>query len=120
MNDLLHYKEYLASVHFSSEDEVFYGKILGVSDLVSFEGVSVRELKKSFRDAVEDYLAACQKAGKEPDKTYKGSFNIRVPSKLHREAAIYSASQNISLNDFVRQALEFTLNHVLNQKNKMA
>ena len=56
MNDILQYKEYYASIHFSAEDEVFYGKILGINDLVSFEGLSVKELKKSFREAVADYL----------------------------------------------------------------
>jgi predicted HicB family RNase H-like nuclease len=56
MNDILQYKDYLASVHFSSEDDVFYGKILGINDLVSFEGASVKELKKAFHEAVEDYL----------------------------------------------------------------
>ena len=64
MNDILRYKDYLASVHYSSEDDVFFGKVLGINDLVSFEGASVKELKKSFRDAVEDYLETCRKAGK--------------------------------------------------------
>jgi predicted HicB family RNase H-like nuclease len=109
MNETLQYKEYIGSVTFSAEDEVFYGKILGVNDLVSFEGASVRELKKSFHEAVDDYLETCQSIGKDPDKTYKGSFNVRIPSNLHREAAIYSARKNMSLNDFVRFAIDFVL-----------
>jgi predicted HicB family RNase H-like nuclease len=56
MNDILQYKNYYAAVHFSADDEVFYGKILGINDLVSFDGSSVKELKKAFKDAVEDYL----------------------------------------------------------------
>lgn len=56
MNDVLKYKNYYAEVHFSAEDEVFYGKVLGINDLVSFEGASVKELKKGFKEAVEDYL----------------------------------------------------------------
>jgi predicted HicB family RNase H-like nuclease len=59
MNDILQYKDYNASVHFSADDEVFYGKILGINDLVSFEGSSVKELKKAFKEAVEDYLDVC-------------------------------------------------------------
>lgn len=111
MNDILQYKDYYASVHFSSEDEVFYGKILGINDLVSFEGSSVKELKKAFQEAVEDYLETCEQLGKEPNKTYKGTFNVRIPTDLHKEAAVYSALNNISLNDFVKTAINYALLH---------
>lgn len=111
MTDLLKYKEYYASVHFSAEDEVFFGKVLGIDDLINFEGSSVKELKKSFYEAVNDYIKTCKAIGKEPNKTYKGSFNVRIPSELHKEASIYAASKNISLNDFIKTALHFTLSH---------
>lgn len=52
MNDILEYKSYNAEIHFSAEDEVFYGKILGINDLVNFEGISIQELKESFHEAV--------------------------------------------------------------------
>ncbi len=109
MNDILRYKDYLASVQFNAEDEVFHGKILGINDLVNFEGTSVKELKKAFAEAVEDYLETCKKLKKSPDKTYKGSFNVRIPQDLHRQAAIASSLKNMSLNDFVRFAIDFTL-----------
>jgi len=111
MNDILQYQSYYASVHFSASDEVFYGRILGINDLVSFEGASVKELKTAFEEAVEDYLETCKEIGKEPEKTYKGTFNVRVPSTLHKQAAIFAAVNNITLNDFVKKALSFTLNH---------
>ncbi|HAL83110.1 MAG TPA: toxin-antitoxin system HicB family antitoxin [Mucilaginibacter sp.] len=109
MNDILQYKDYYASVHFSAGDEVFYGKILGINDLVSFEGSSVKELKKAFKEAVEDYLDTCIQVGKAPEKTYKGTFNVRVSSALHKEASLFAAIHNITLNEFVKTALAFTL-----------
>ena len=109
MNDILQYKNYYASVHFSSGDEVFYGKILGVNDLISFEGASVKELKIAFEEAVEDYLETCAEIGKQPDKTYKGTFNVRVSSTLHKDAAHFAAVHNMTLNEFVKVALSFTL-----------
>jgi predicted HicB family RNase H-like nuclease len=109
MNDILEYKGYFAYVHFSAKDEVFYGKIIGINDLVSFEGDSVQELKSAFHEAVEDYLETCKQIQKTPDKTYKGSFNVRIPSNLHREAALFAAAKNISLNDFVRYAINNTI-----------
>lgn len=111
MSDIIQYQNYYASVHFSAADEVFYGKILGINDLVSFEGASVKELKAAFEEAVEDYLETCAEIGKTPEKTYKGTFNVRVSSALHKEAAIFAAVHNITLNDFVKKALSFTLSH---------
>ena len=111
MNDILQYKNYYGSVQFSAEDEVFYGKILGISDLVNFEGESVKELKNAFQESVEEYLEFCKELGKEPDKTYKGTFNVRVSSALHKQAAVFAAVNNITLNDFVKKALSFTLSH---------
>ena len=111
MNDILEYKGYYASVQFSSENEVFYGKIMGIDDLVNFEGASVKELKKAFHEAVEDYLETCEELGKEPNKTYKGTFNVRISTDLHKAAAVYASTQNISLNDFVKTAIDYALLH---------
>ncbi len=106
MNDLLQYKGYYAAVHFSAADEVFYGKLLGISDLVTFEGVSVKALKEAFEEAVEDYLLTCAELGKDPEKTYKGSFNVRISPELHRKAANLASMRKISLNDLVKQAID--------------
>lgn len=118
MNDILQYKDYYASVHFSSEDEVFFGKILGINDLVNFEGASVKELKKAFHEAVDDYLETCEQVGKEPNKTYKGTFNVRIPTYLHKEAAVFAAINNVSLNDFIKTAINYALIHKQDLNNQ--
>lgn len=111
MNDHLQYKDYIGAIHFSTNDEVFYGKILGINDLVSFEGQSVKELKKAFKEAVDDYLETCKQLKKEPQKTYKGSFNVRIPTELHRQAALAAHQKGVSLNEFVKAAIDESLQH---------
>jgi predicted HicB family RNase H-like nuclease len=109
MSDILQYKGYYADIHFSAEDEVFYGQLIGINDLVNFEADSVKRLKKAFNEAVEDYLETCKELGKAPEKTYKGSFNVRISSELHRQAATFAAIKKVTLNDFVRYALDLTI-----------
>jgi predicted HicB family RNase H-like nuclease len=109
MNDILQYKGYFADIHFSAEDEVFFGQLIGISDLVNFEADTVKGLKKAFKEAVDDYLATCKELKKEPDKTYKGSFNVRISSDLHKKAAIFAAINKMTLNDFVRHAIDATI-----------
>lgn len=111
MDNNLTYKGYLGTVSFSSEDEVFYGKIHGINDLVTFEGKSVNELKSSFKEAVEDYLETCATLNKEPNKTFKGSFNVRLSTNLHRRASLIASKKSISLNDFVKKAISYAVSH---------
>lgn len=106
MKDILEYSNFIGSVHFNSEDSVFYGKILGISDLVTFEGRTVEELRASFREAVEDYVALCRQTGKAVLKSCKGSFNVRIPSDLQRQAIQKAALRGISLNQLVQKAIE--------------
>jgi predicted HicB family RNase H-like nuclease len=106
MSDVMTYKGYIGSVRYSEEDEVFYGKIAAINDLIMFEGTSVKDLKKAFYEAVDDYLATCKEMGREPQKPFKGSFNIRIPKDLHRRAAKKATMMGISLNQFVQRALE--------------
>lgn len=106
MKDVLTYKDFIGSVHFSAEEKVFFGKIEGINDLILFEGQSVSELIKAFHEAVNDYIELCKETGKEPERPLRGSFNIRIPSDLHRKAARKASLMGISLNQLVREALE--------------
>lgn len=106
MKNTMKYQEYIGSVHFSAEDEIFYGKIEGINDLVSFEGTSASELKSAFEEAVMDYLELCKLKGKEPEKTYKGTFNIRIKPELHKQAAQKALTQGKTLNQYVEEAIE--------------
>jgi predicted HicB family RNase H-like nuclease len=106
MKNTLRYKDLLGSVYYSPEDDCFHGRIEGIDDLVTFEGRSVTELKTSFKEAVEDYIALCRKVGKDLARSYAGSFNVRIPTDLHKRAVRKSASEGISLNRLVRRAIE--------------
>lgn len=106
MNNTMEYKGYVGSVEFSEADGLFYGKVMGVRALLSYEGTTANELVTDFHSAVDDYLAICEAEGKEPEKAYKGSFNIRISPELHKQAAISAAARQMSLNRFVEQSLE--------------
>ena len=106
MKDVLVYKDFMGSVHFSADDEVFFGKIEGIEDLVSFEGKSVKEIKKAFEEAVDDYVQICKDSNKELEKSYRGSFNVRMPPELHKRVKRTAVKLGISLNQFVQKAVE--------------
>jgi len=99
------YKEFIGTVHFSSADEVFFGKIEGINDLVTFEGETVNKLKRAFKDAVEDYLELCDVAGKEVFKSFKGSFNVRLNPELHSKLFENATLEGKTLNQYIKEAI---------------
>lgn len=105
MNNTMEYKGYLGSVEFSEEDALFYGKVLGIRALVSYEGNNAQELIADFHGAVDDYLELCTQQGKEPERAYKGSFNVRISPELHKQAVVAAMSHNMTLNSFVESSI---------------
>lgn len=105
MNNTMQYKGYVGSVEFSEADGLFFGKVLGIRALISYEGTNAAELVADFHGAVDDYLSLCEAENSEPEKAYKGSFNIRVSPELHKQAAICAMAQQVSLNTLVEDAL---------------
>ncbi len=106
MANLLHYKEYIGSVKFIEDKEIFYGKLEYINDLITFQGTSVKELKEDFHNAVDEYIEDCKNLGKNPEKPFKGKFPARISPELHRKAAFAALQHNISLNKYVEKAIE--------------
>jgi predicted HicB family RNase H-like nuclease len=100
------YKGYAARIEYSDEDDCFVGHIAGINDIVGFHGDSVSELHAAFEEAVDDYLDACKKAGRSPQKPYSGHIMLRVPPELHAKVAMLAQAHGQSLNSWVAGVLD--------------
>lgn len=107
----LHYKGYIGSVDFSEVDNCLFGKVMGLPSNIAltYEGSTVGELKEDFMASVDEYLDDCKERGVTPQKTYSGSFNIRIPQELHGKIAALAAAKGETINAFVRQSLELAV-----------
>ncbi len=108
--DILKYKDYEGTAELDMTRGVCRGKILFISDLVTYEAEIPAELKKEFEAAVDDYIETCATLGRKPQKPLKGQFNVRIPSGLHKAATLRALSDGVSLNDVVVRALEGYIN----------
>ena len=104
-SDLLHYNGYSARPEYSAEDRIFYGTILGISDLVDFQSENAKDLEEQFHKAVDEYLEFCKEIGKEPQKEYNGLFNVRISPELHRQLSQFAQAEGVSLNKAVELAI---------------
>ncbi len=105
MNNILEYKGYKGTVEYSSEDNVLFGKVIGIKSLISYEGTGVEELKTDFCEAVDEYIEYCKENNVDPEKTYKGSLNVRFSPETHRKASLIALSEHISLNQFIENSV---------------
>ena len=105
MKNTISYKGYFGSVEFSDEDDVFFGRIIGINDRITYEGDNVKALRRDFEEAVDDYIEICAQLCKEPEKSYKGRLNVQINPSLHRQLAVYSASHGKTLNTAVEEAI---------------
>lgn len=106
MSNQFTYKGYSGSCLSSIEDECLHGRILFITDLITYEGNTIPELRASFEMAVDDYLNYCKETGKQAEKPYSGSFNVRIPPELHKELAKRASRHGMTINEFVKHAIE--------------
>ena len=106
MDNIMRYKGYWAIIRYSDEDECFYGKVEGLKkSLILFEGKTVKELKKDFKNAVNYHLKVCKETNTDPEKQCKGSLNVRLGVELHTKAKMKSIEKNISINELIKNAV---------------
>jgi len=105
MDNVFKHNGYLGSIEYDDRDKVLHGRVLGISDVISYEGESVTELEQGFRDALESYFLGCKEVGKEPEKPFSGKFTVRVPGGLHAEIALKAKHSGKSLNAWVMDVL---------------
>lgn len=102
----MEYKGFAARVEYSEEDGCIVGHVAGVRDVIGFHGESVAELRAAFEEAVDDYLATCEKIGQAPNKPYSGQFRLRLAPELHARAAMVAEARGKSLNTWVSEVIE--------------
>ena len=106
MDNIMRYKGYWAEIRYSDEDGCFWGRVEGLKNTsITFEGQTVKELKKDFKETIDFYLENCKKSNEEPEKQCKGSLNVRLGTELHTKAKIKAIEEHISINELIKNAL---------------
>ena len=108
---MMKYRGYAGKAEYDDEAEVFYGEVIGLRDVVTFKGASVKELQKSFKESIDEYLSFCQRMNKVPDIPSSGRLVLRIPPELHSHAVIIAKSEGKSLNNWMVDAVKEKLQH---------
>ena len=106
----MQYKGYTGKVEFDDDGDIFHGEVIGLRDVITFQGKTVDEVKQAFCESVDDYLAFCAKRGEEPEKPFTGRFMLRLTPDLHRKVFIAARQSGASLNAWIVRTLETVTN----------
>ena len=112
---MMEYKGYAAKVEFDDEAEIFHGEVIGIKDVVTFQGKTAKGLKKVFRESVDDYLSFCKERGEDPDKPFTGKFVVRISPELHRKIYLSARLSNESINAWLNENLDRVVNEELKE-----
>jgi predicted HicB family RNase H-like nuclease len=103
---MLKYKGYAGLVEYDDEAGIFHGEVIDLKDVITFQGRSVEELERAFRESIDDYLEFCLERKEEPDKPFSGRLMLRLPTALHRKVYITALKEGKSLNQWISEKLE--------------
>lgn len=107
---MMKYKGYVATITFDDEANIFHGEVANIRDVVTFQGKSVQQLQKAFKDSIEDYLAFCKERGESPDKPFSGNFPLRASPEDHRVFFLAASKEKKSLNSWAVENLRKAAN----------
>ncbi len=93
-------------MEYDDDAKIFHGEVLDTKDVITFQGKSVSEIEKSFRESINDYLEFCKERGEEPDKPFSGKFILRIPSDLHHKIYLNAKRKRKSLNNRIIDILK--------------
>lgn len=99
------YKGYQGTVAYDEEAKIFHGEVIGLKDMITFQGTSVNELEKAFKDSIDDYLEFCEKKGRTPEKPFSGNLILRISPATHKEITIEAKQRGVSLNAFLNEMI---------------
>jgi predicted HicB family RNase H-like nuclease len=103
---MIEYKGYAATVEFDDEAGIFHGEVINLSDVITFQGKTVEEIRQAFQDSVEDYLEFCRERNEEPEKPFTGEVKVRISPELHRRISVEAKKARKSLDNWINDKLE--------------
>jgi len=106
MMNAMTYRGYSAWVEFDPRDNIFWGKVLGIKDSITFEGGTVADLTLDFHNAIDSYLKDSASTGRPAHKPASGKMMLRVPPEVHGSALIAAQAAGKSLNQWAAEVLK--------------
>jgi predicted HicB family RNase H-like nuclease len=99
------YKGYTAHIEIDETEDILFGKVLDIKDVITFKGSTVEELKQEFYNSVDNYLEWCAELNEKPDRPFSGKLPFRTTPQRHRQIYLAAKKANKSINTWMDDIL---------------
>jgi len=99
------YGDYVGTIEFDTDDKILYGKVIGISDEITYEGNTLDELETDFRETIDEYIEFCKEIDKIPEKSFSGKILLRTNPDLHSKIALSAQKQGKSVNSWLNDLI---------------
>jgi predicted HicB family RNase H-like nuclease len=107
---MMQYKGYITHVDFNDEADIFWGEVINIRDVITFQGKTVEELRKAFEDSVEDYFAFCAERGEAAEEPFSGKLLVKLTPDQHRKVILAAEKQGKDVKDWAAEVLNNAAN----------
>jgi len=106
---MMTYRSYKGYFEYDEKADIFHGQVIGIKDVITFQGRSIDDLKIALKDSIDDYLEMCEQEGKSPDKPFSGKFSLRLPPETHSKVSQAAAAAHKSINAWITDVVKNNL-----------
>ena len=106
VSSYLNYKGYVGSIKRNLQNKDFRGSVVGIKTPITYQGNSVITITENFQNAIDKYLEFCALNNKEPEKSFRGSFNVHIDAELHRKAVLAASKRGMTLNELIEDLIQ--------------
>ena len=117
---MMTYKGYTGQIEVDEKAGILHGRVIDITDVITFEGTTADEIRQAFRDSVDDYLEFCQELGKEPDKPFSGRLPFRTTPERHRKIFLAAKLAGKSINAWMDDTLAEAAQRALQEREERA
>lgn len=116
MKNMFNYKGYLGQVKIDEKSKMICGEVIGIQDVISFQGKTVEDAIQDFHDCIDEYLEYCEEIGKKPDKSFSGRLPYRTAPDTHRKIFEAASLAGKSINSWMDEVLSDAADKVIYAK----
>ena len=120
MSTIVMYKGYTGNLSIDVEAALLHGRIVNLTDVVTFQGSTVEEARRAFHDSVDDYLTYCEELGQEPERPFSGKLLLRTTPERHHRIFIAASLQGKSVNAWIDDVISQAADRIVQDHHRVA
>lgn len=103
------FKGYDARLEYDEIKDSYRGVILGLNGSTDFYGRTNKELRRAFKQSLEEFMDFCRERGIQPHAHCSGKLNLRIPFWVHERLVMHAREERVPIEALIFKYLANSL-----------